>query len=286
MEVDPMLGLKQRDPIADLKSRRQMLAGRLQTVEQEIERLTTKRGEVLTGGDDAQLDEVNAAITRGHATADQLQQSVVALDEKIGAAEQAVRDEEDRVSRERFCVWADDKISEIDRAVSAFQAAAETLGGTLRATSTSGAHCASMISGYVSQISDAIAATRVELTTYRGGVADGSRCIPDARAKPPPAAAETPDIERLSIYAMKHLRWREPDGTIKVIAKYGVAALPTAIGQAAIASNLADLSTSHRARELMKAFSQPLWPPSADDPSVVDLDQLLAAEAEQQEAVA
>jgi hypothetical protein len=294
-----MLGLKRdtvpasgklEQQIATLTSQRQTLLAKLSGAEQEHQRAVAKRLATVTcDEDDAKIAAANGEVAKAVEALSGFSAAVEDVDTRLAEAEAAFKNEQDRVARQRFADWCAGKISEIEGASRAFQAAAETLTAALRSTSRSGATVAAGLAQAANSFEIEVGTTLRDLTSNRDAVMSGAQDIPDARPKPPPAAAEMPDIERVSIYALKPLRWLDPaDGRIRVVARHGIGALPKALGELVVAKNLGDISTSTRALDLMKAFGEVLWPPPARE--AIDLDALAVeteATAEQQnEAVA
>jgi hypothetical protein len=245
-----------------------------------------RRDEVLTSGGDAQLDQVNAQIARANENASGFRAALVALDEKIHAAEAAFKNARDAADRARFGSWVDGKMAQITEAAEQFQTASKTLCDALATTSSTGAGIAAALGGAATALESEIGAITRDLERNRDEVLNGTRNIPDVKPRPvPPPLA--PDIPRTHVYTLKALRWTE-DGEIKVAPKHGSVQLPAALAKVAIARNLADNYGAPRCVEMRKAFPEILWAPPARE--AIDLEALAAeadAKAEQQnEAVA
>jgi hypothetical protein len=266
--------------INELTARRQTLLARLSAAEQEHERVAAKRVEIVSiGADDAAIAPANTAVATAIASVGGFRSAIEAVDAKIADAETALRTERDTADRQRFADWVDGKAAQITEAAQQFQTASMTLRGALSSTSSAGAGIAAALGQAGTALESDIKAVVFDLTKTRDAVLRGGAPIPDARSAPPAPPPPAPDVERTSVYALKPLRWLDPaDGRIRVVAKHGTAALPTALAEFVVAKNLGDLSTSNRARELMKAFGEVLWPPPASE--ALDLDAL-AAEGEE-----
>jgi hypothetical protein len=85
---------------------------------------------------------------------------------------------------------------------------------------------------------------------YAAQVESGHRAI--ARA-PVPQPEPEPAIERTEIYALQNLRWLEGSRVVTV-GRYGVAAMPSQLVEAACRRNLATPRTSEHARAVIASF--------------------------------
>jgi hypothetical protein len=263
--------------IADLNAKRQTLAVRLSAAEQEHQRAVAKRFSTVTGGeDDAAVAAANAAVARTVEALSGFSSAITALDAKLAEAEHAFKNEQDRVARQRFADWCDSKITEIERAASAFQAAAQTLTAALRSTSRSGATLAAGLTQAANGFEIETGAILRDLTNNRDAVASGAAPIPDARPVHP-SPPEPADIERVHVYTLgKALRWTE-DGQIKVVGKYTSGRLPVSVAEIAIRKNVCDHYNAARCVEMRKAFPESVWASPAE---ALDLDALAANETE------
>ena len=88
---------------------------------------------------------------------------------------------------------------------------------------------------------------------------------------PPPPELPVPVIERMRVYCLSPIRWREGE-QVRTASRYTYAELPRELATLAIARSLADQPDSPRARNLIDTFGLRHTPAHPDD--CIDLDAI------------
>jgi hypothetical protein len=109
---------------------------------------------------------------------------------------------------------------------------------------------------FVGQLAVGTEAGLAEASVYCQRVLAGNVAIVGTPPPPKPELPVAPPIKRVRCMLNQNSRWREPDGSVKVCARYGIADLPHNLAEHTIAAGLAVREDSDLYRRLRASDSE------------------------------
>jgi hypothetical protein len=272
---------RRRDPIAaiegeiaDLTRRGDRLQARLRESEGELEAAQRTRRDALLA------DDVDAAaIERATASVNGIQLRIAGLTDALAeigeqrqAAEAKLAATKDAAERERVAAVMATTHTEISRCLAAFM---QSSGDLLKALGgvTAGALLASQARQFAEGLGFQVGGMLSELEGRRHTMLAGGP-IPAIRAPVETAAVITaPAIERMRIYTLARVMWREPDGSMAFGLKYSMLALPIEPARRAIATGAVMAEDDPRVSNLRAVYGIVAYAPLISPlPDALDLD--------------
>jgi hypothetical protein len=273
--------------LKEKQAERQKLAGRLNLAETALlEKRTEAERLAVAGAPNFKLARAEASMRAFEDRAKTLRAALVEFDEQVVATERALADARTQRDRDRAA-------DEIEALAAAIEQAAPILGAganaLVEAVTTSNASVpeASRFATSVDEMRREVLSAaelicwelRSTAVRTRAGNANVALLAP-----PEPKQLPTPEIERQLIYTLNPLRWREGSEVRKVPA-FTMVALPKTLLPIALRHQHVDYLNARRVQTLMHVHGtgRLLGEPAPDDPQLVDLDAIAAAEIEEAE---
>jgi hypothetical protein len=263
---------------------RQKLASRSSLTEKELveKRAATERLAVA-GANSTKLDRAEAGMRAVEDRARTLRAALAELDEQVASAERAWSEAKAQRDRNLSADAIEAMAAAIERAAPGFQAGAAAL---IEAVTKSPASMPE-----ATRFSTSVEAVRRELASavdlicwelrsaaVRERAGNANAVIPVPSETEQPASDGT---ERQMIYTLHPLQWREGNETRRISA-FAMVGLPKALLPVALRHHHVDYLNARRVQTLMHLHGsgEPHGDPLPDDPSLVDLDALLAEETQ------
>lgn len=266
--------------LKEKQASRQKLANQSSLTEKELaeKRAATERLAVA-GADSTKLDRAEAGMRAVEDRARTLRAALAELDDQVASAERAWNEAKAQRERNASTDAIEAMAAAIERAAPGFQASAAAL---IEAVTKSPASmpAATTFSTSVEAVRRELASA-VDLICWELRSAAVRERAGNANAAiPAPSGAEQPTsdgIERQMIYTLHPLQWREGSQTRRISA-FAMVGLPRALLPVALRHHHVDYLNARRVQTLMHLHGsgEPHGDPLPDDPSLVDLDALLA----------
>ena len=272
--------------VSDLVARRVALEGKLAETNGALREALDQRRQSLL---DSDLDDATAAARRdllvrdGRDRVEALGDALAQLGTKIADAEQRLGELRDRAEREQIAAAVRAATAELETARAEFNEVAVKLVGMMQAVAACTANVQPdllpQISAFIiSEVPTAVDGLIGHARAYAAQTESGHAPI-HRPAAPPPAELPEPAIERMRVYTLVALRWKERE-QVRTAARYTYAEPPRALAERAIGRNLADLPDSDRAKNLIQSFGLIHSPAHPDDCADLEsLDQPAPAES-------
>ncbi len=266
------------------QAEREKLAASLSSAESALaeQRASTEKLAV-SGASNARLEKAETRMRADEERARTFRTELADLDEQIVSTERALADARTQRDRELLADQIETLAASIERAVPGFGAGATALVDAVAGGSAQVAEAtrfATSIEALRREVLSAADLVCWELRTIavrtRAGNANASAEVPAEAVHVPP-----PVIERQMIYTLNPLLWRE-GSDVKTAPAFALVGLPKTLLALALRHQHVDFLNARRVQTLMHVHGsgEKKTAPSADDPSLVDLDAL-AAEGQQ-----
>jgi hypothetical protein len=273
--------------LKDKRAARQKLANRVSVTETSLaDKRAAAERLAMAGASNAKLDRADASMRAVEERATALRAELAEADEQIDFTERALADAKAQHDRDSMAAEIEAMAMAIEQAAPGFDAGAS---GLLQAVtkSTVSLPDASRFSSDVDAVRREVLAA-VELICWelrtaavRTRVGNVNLALPA-----PPKQLPAPEIERQLIYTLNPLRWREGSEARRAPA-FAMVGLPKTLLPVALRHQHVDYLNARRVQTLMHVHGSGQYSdPSPDDPQLIDLDALAAAEPEDQQAVA
>jgi hypothetical protein len=264
------------------QAERQKLADRLKTAETALaEKRTAAERLAVAGASNTQLERAEANLRTVEDRAETLRAALAEFDEQIVATERALGDAKAQRDRALAADAIEAMAAAIEQAVPQFGAGAAALVDAVTKSAASvpeATRFSTSVDAVRREILSAADLMCWELRTMavrtRAGNANTALSAP-AEAEQSPG----PEIERQLIYTLSPLLWHEGDEVRRVPA-FGVIELPKKLLPVALRHRHVDYLNARRVQTLMHVHGSGRDVPEADDPQLVDLDALAAAETD------
>ena len=240
---------------------------------------------LLAGDDDADaLVRAGGRVRAAADTADSLRDALAELESQHHAAESRLAAARDEVARCEAAAVMEQAHRRIEQCLVAYRQACADLIDAL-AVVTVGRSSAIQVEQFGQGIGSQITALLLDLETNRAAVIAGTAPIPvigepvspSLAPQSAPAAIDEP-VE--TVVALQFLTWRNQAGELVTAHRYAEIKLPTRLVERATAKHLVDRYSSTHTASLLAAFGRYTGvAPRSDDRRCIDLDQLVAAAA-------
>jgi hypothetical protein len=221
--------------IAGLRSRRDVLAGRLARADADIEQALSDRRRQLVEADPDQgnIEPIHVAQLRD--TRDSFADAIKALDLRIVEAEERLNQERDRSKREAAARELNGVTNELTKLADDYAAVVSRLPAMLAGVIDKLPQAVVSKSHTEMFANEVLAALRMvvsEARSYAAQIVSGSAqiCEPAQQPANPPA----PAIERREVFLLVNGKWPELDGTISTSGAYTTCSPPASIAARAI----------------------------------------------------
>jgi len=268
--------------LKDKLAARQKLAARLSVSEKELEEKRSAAGRLaVAGAANARLDRAEAAMRAVEDRARTMRAALAECDEQVASAERALADAKAQHDRNAIADEIEKMAAAIERAAPGFQSSAVTLIEAVTKSSASIPEATRFSTSVDAVRREVLSATdlicwelRSAAVRTRAGNANTVSPVLSLSEQPPEA-----EIERQMIYALHPLLWRESGKTLRAPA-FAMVGLPKLLLPVALRHHHVDYLNARRVQTLMHLHGseQPAGDPEPDDPLLVDLDALLAAD--------
>ena len=270
--------------LRDKQAARQKLADRLSLTEGLLaEKRVAAERLAVAGAANAKLDRAEADMRAVETRAETLRAALAEFDEQVASTERALADAQTQRDRNMEADGIEALAAAIERAVPGF----DTGAAALVAAVTTGAASMPEATGFSSSVEavrrEILAAAelicwelRSAAVRTRAGNANVALSAGPAREQSPP-----PEIERQLIYTLNPLLWREA-GEVRRVSAFALVGLPKGLLPVALRHQHVDHLNARRVQTLMHVHGSGgvNGEPAPDDPQLVDLDALAAAETE------
>ena len=264
---------------------RRKLADRLGLTEADVaEQRAAAERLAVAGAPHAKLDRVEARMREVEERAKALRAELAECEEQIVATERALGEARVQRDRDREADGIEAMAAAIERATPSFNFGAASLVEAV-ATSPASVPEATRFSSNVDamrrEVLSAVELICWELRSAAVRTRAGNMNATAGEAAVPEQHPSSPDIERQMIYTLNPLTWREGDEVRRVPA-FARVGLPKALLPLALRHQHVDHLNARRVQTLMHVHGSGggSGDLAADDPQLVDLDALLAGEAE------
>jgi hypothetical protein len=276
--------------LGDKRAARQKLADRLGAAETTIEekRVVAERLAVA-GAASAKLDRADADMRAVEDRIRSLRAALAEYDEQIAATERALAEARAQRDRDRTADEIEAMAAAIERAVPGFGAGATGLVDAVTKSSVSmleATRFSASVEAVRREVGSAADLLCWELRSAAVRTRAGNANVA-APALAEPEQLPSTEAERQLIYTLNPLLWRE-GGEVRRVAAFAVVALPKTLLPVALRHQHVDHLNARRVQTLMHVHGsgRSQNDPDHDDPHLVDLDALAAAEEGAQADVA
>jgi hypothetical protein len=264
---------------------RRKLADRLGLTEADVaEQRAAAERLAVAGAPHAKLDRVEARMREVEERAKALRAELAECDEQIVATERALGEARAQRDRDKEADGIEAMAAAIERAAPSFNFGAASLVEAV-ATSPASVPEASRFSANVDamrkEVLSAVELICWELRSAAVRTRAGNMNVTAGESAVPEQQPSSPEIERQMIYTLNPLTWREGD-EVRRVAAFARVGLPKSHLAVALRHQRADHLNARRVQTLMHVHGSggATGELAADDPQVIDLDELLAREAE------
>ena len=274
--------------LRDRQAARQKLADRLGIADAEFgEKRAAAERLAVAGAANARLDRAEANMRAVEERAKTLRAELAEFDEQIASTERALADAKAQRDRDAAADAIEAMAAAIEQAAPGFGAGAAAL---VEAVTNSPASMpeATRFSASVDAVRREVLAAadlicwelRSDAVRTRAGNVNNA-----LRAAPEPEQPPLPEIERQSIYTLNPLLWRE-GGEARRVPAFALVGLPKKLLPVALRHQHVDFLNARRVQTLIHVHGSGRSDVeiSPDDPQLVDLDALAAAETETAQA--
>jgi hypothetical protein len=274
--------------LRDRQAARQKLADRLGIAEAELgEKRAAAERLAVAGAANAKLDRAEANMRAVEERAKILRAELAEFDEQIASTERALADARAQRDRDAAADAIEAMAAAIEQAAPGFGAGAAALVEAVTRSPASMPEATRFSASVDAVRREVLAAADLicwelrsdAVRTRAGNVNTSLRAAPEPEQPPPP------EIERQSIYTLNPLLWREGGETRRVPA-FVLVGLPKKLLPLALRHQHVDFLNARRVQTLMHVHGSGRSDGdiSPDDPHLVDLDALAAAETETAQA--
>jgi hypothetical protein len=270
--------------LRDKQAARSKLAERVSLTEAVVaEKRAAAERLAVAGASDAKLSRAEAKLRSVEERAKVLRAELADLDEQIAATERAVADAKTQRNRDIAADQIEAMALAIEHAVPAFGAGAAALVDAVTKSVASVPEATRFGASVDAVRHEVLAAAdlicwelRSAAVRTRAGNANIALLAPPEPAQPP-----LPEIERQLIYTLNPISWRE-GSTVRRVAAFVLVELPKALLPVALRHQHVDHLNARRVQTLIHVHGSDGInnEPRPDDPQLVDLDALTAAEKE------
>src|SRR3954449_1722690 len=241
----------------------------------------------MAGASNAQLERAEANMRAVEDRAKALRAALAEFDEQVVSTERALADAKARRERELVADEIEAMAAAIERAAPGFSAGTAALIDAITKSTASVPEATRFSTSVDAVRREVLSATELvcwELRTIavrtRAGNANNVLCAPPEPEQPP-----SPEIERQLIYTLNPLLWRE-GGEVRRVPAFALVGLPKTLLPVALRHQHVDYLNARRVQTLMHVHGSGEFnsEPHPDDPQLVDLDAVAAAEHEGAEA--
>jgi hypothetical protein len=275
--------------LRDKQAARHRLADRLGIAEKILgEKRAAAERLAVAGANTARLDRADASMRVVEDRTKTLRAELAEFDEQIASAERALADAMAQRDRDRLADDIEAMAAAIKQAVPGFDAGAAALVEAVTNSPASMPEATRFSTSVDALRREVLSAAdlicwelRSAVVRTRAGNANTAFPVPVEPEQPPP-----PEIERQLIYTLNPLLWRE-GSEVHRVAAFALIGLPKALLSVALRHQHVDHLNARRVQTLMHVHGsgRHSTPPN-DDPQLVDLDALAAAEVSAQANVA
>src|SRR5690349_13708884 len=272
--------------LTEKQAARAKLAEQLDSAEKVlIEKRSLAERLAVAGASNTKLDRAETKLRDVEDRARKLRGELAELDEQIVATERACADAKAQRDRDRMADEIEAMVAAIEQAAPKFEAGAVALVDAVTKSTASvpdASRFATSMEGVRREVVSAVELLCWELRSTavrtRAGNANVA-LLTEAQAEP--EQPRLPEVERQMIYALSPLRWIEGSERRKAQA-FTLVELPRALVAAALRHQHVDYPNARRVQTLMQvhAGDQSRGELADDDPQLVDLDALAAADSE------
>ena len=268
--------------LKDKRALQQKLADRLSITETELgEKRAAAERLAVAGAASARLDRAEANMRAVDDRARTQRAALVEFDEQVASAERALVDAKAQRDRDMMADEIEAMAAAIERAAPGFGAGAATLVEAVTNSSTSipeATRFSTSVDAMRREVLSAVDLICWELRSAAARTRAGNSNV----ACPAPSEAEQPpsaEIERQLIYTLHPLLWRE-GGEVRRVPAFAPVGLPKMLLPVALLHQHVDYLNARRVQTLMHLHgSEGLHGDlEHDDPQLVDLDALVAAD--------
>ena len=268
--------------LKDKRALQQKLADRLSITETELgEKRAAAERLAVAGAASARLDRAEANMRAVEDRARTQRTALVEFDEQVASAERALVDAKAQRDRDMMADEIEAMAAAIEQAAPGFGAGAATLVEAVTNSSTSipeATRFSTSVDAMRREVLSAVDLICWELRSAAARTRAGNSNI----ACPAPSEAEQPpsaEIERQLIYTLHPLRWRE-GSEVRRVPAFAPVGLPKMLLPVALLHQHVDYLNARRVQTLMHLHgSEGLHGDlEHDDPQLIDLDALVAAD--------
>ena len=268
--------------LKDKRALQQKLADRLSITETELgEKRAAAERLAVAGAASARLDRAESNMRAVEDRARTQRTALVEFDEQVASAERALVDAKAQRDRDMMADEIEAMAAAIEQAAPGFGAGAATLVEAVTNSSTSipeATRFSTSVDAMRREVLSAVDLICWELRSAAARTRAGNSNI----ACPAPSEAEQPpsaEIERQLIYTLHPLRWRE-GSEVRRVPAFAPVGLPKMLLPVALLHQHVDYLNARRVQTLMHLHgSEGLHGDlEHDDPQLIDLDALVAAD--------
>src|ERR1700676_179588 len=269
--------------LKDKQAARQKLADRLSLAETLLgEKRVAAERLAVGGATNAKLDRAEADLRGVEDRAKTLGAALVELDEQIVSTERALADTKTQRDRNMMADEIEAMAAAIEQAAPGFNAGAAALVEAVTRTAASMPEAIRFSTNVDAMRREVLSAAdlvcwELRSTAVRTRAGNTNVALPAPLVEP--ARPSPPEIEQQLIYTLNPLLWREGNEVRRVPA-FALVGLPKMLLPAALRHQHVDYLNARRVQTLMHVHGSGKLngEPGQDDPQVVDLDALAAAE--------
>lgn len=250
---------KLEDELASLRKRAAKLDSKRAAAKTDLDRAIAAREAHMLGGDlddDRVGTKLQAAVDTALSTLAAFGEAITKQAALISDVEHKVAAERDRADRKVAAEALQAQITAIEEMLPAWLQITRNLAEGFEGTGHFRPECAQIaafLRNAASEIQGAATVTFDDLHRWVTTVRDGNGPIPRAPAAPAPAklAIVAPPQPTLAVFMLKSVKYVDANGAIVVCAKHRLHDLPQALGEMALANNMAlPLSERQKIRDL------------------------------------
>ena len=276
--------------LKDRQAARQKVADRLSIAETVLaEKRAAAERLAVAGAANAKLDRADTNMRAVEERTRTLRAALAEFDEQIASTERALADARAQRDRDSVADEIEAMAAAIQRAAPGFDAGVTPLVEAVTKSAASvpeATRFSSSVDAMRREVLSAVDLICWELRSAAVRTRAGNANLTFG-ATPEPAQPTPPEIERQLIYTLSSLRWREGEEVRRVPA-FALVELPKTLLLAALRHQHVDYLNARRVQTLMHVHGSGEFnsDPDPDDPQLVDLDALAAAEVSAQANVA
>jgi hypothetical protein len=270
--------------LRDKQAARRKLADRLSLTEAALgEKRAAAERLAVAGAANARLDRAEADMRTVEDRARTLRAALAEFDEQIAATERALADAQAQRDRNMAADGIEAMAAAIEQAAPGFGAGAAALVEAVTKGAASMPEATRFSTSVDAVRREVLAAADLvcwELRSAAVRTRAGNANVA-LSASPEPEQPPIPEIERQLIYTLNPLLWRE-GGEVRRVAAFALVGLPKMLLPVALRHQHVDHLNARRVQTLMHVHGSERSDGdiSPDDPQLVDLDVLAAAETE------